>query len=161
MSDEKPPENQPTTKEIPRVDPVMEMLKQLREAQDAGFRTLGADIQLVSNDVTIVKDRVGLVEQRVGVLEESRTRTSNGVRQLSSHDSEQDAQLAQERAAREAVAAELASVKAKVVDLSASNEVQLAILTRLDKVASNPHIKLILAVLGTAATTWLASKGLK
>jgi hypothetical protein len=153
MSDEKPPE-QPTTKEIPKVDPVMEMLKQLREAQDAGFRTLGADIQLVSNDVTIVKDRVGLVEQRVGVLEESRARTSGGVRQLSSHDHEQDAQLA-------AIITETAAVKKEVVDLKESQAVQLAILGRLDKLASNPHVKIILAVLGTAATTWLASKGLK
>ena len=72
----------------------------------------------------------------------------------SKQDLEQAAQLAQEREAREALAT-------KVDALTATQETQLAILTRLDKIASNPLVKTIVTILGTALATWAASKGLK
>jgi septal ring factor EnvC (AmiA/AmiB activator) len=139
-----------TTGELPKVDPVLEILKEVR----SDVHALRADVALVSNDLGVVKDRVALVETRVVDLEAARSRTSNRVREVSQSDLNQEAQLAQERSAREELAKQVAS-------LAESNQVQLAILTRLDRLAANPHVKIILAVLATAATTWLASKGLK
>lgn len=112
MSDEKPPE-QPTTKEIPKVDPVLELLKEVRTE----VRSARADISLVSNDVTIVKDRVGLVEQRVGVLEEARSRASDGVRQLSVSDASQDAEIADMKAWRTTVDGKLDTIHGVAVDI--------------------------------------------
>jgi len=54
---------------------------------------------------------------------------------------------------REAIAAEVA-------DLKATQALQLAILARLDKVASNPTVKVLGGMLATALVTWLASRGL-
>jgi hypothetical protein len=141
-----PPE-QPTTKNLPAADPVQVLLLKLQRSLEDGFRTTNANIDVVANDLSVVKSRVE-------ILENERTKLSGGVRGLSSLNAEQDAQLAQERMAREAVAKE-------VQDLKDTNAMQLAILSRLDKVASNPHIKIILAVLAAAAMSWAASKGLK
>ena len=115
MSDEKPPE-QPTTKEIPRVDPVLELLKEVRTE----VRAARVDINLVSNDVTIVKDRVGLVEKRVESLEEARARTSSGVRQLSTNDLEQDAKLAEVIVWRKGIDDKLETIHGVAVDIKSA-----------------------------------------
>jgi hypothetical protein len=138
-----PPE-QPKTAQIAAVPP---WAVELTLAMKSGIAEVRADISLVSNDLSLVKDRVT-------ILETERTKLSGGVRGLSSADSAHDAQLAQERAAREALAD-------KVDNLTKTQETQLAILGRLDKVASNPLVKTLLTVLGTALATWAASKGLK
>lgn len=44
---------------------------------------------------------------------------------------------------------------AKVDSLTSSQDIQLAILTRLDKVASNPTVKVIAGMMATAFVTWL------
>jgi hypothetical protein len=49
----------------------------------------------------------------------------------------------------------------EVAALTKMQETQLAILGRLDKVASNPLVKTVVTILGTALATWAASKGLK
>ena len=49
----------------------------------------------------------------------------------------------------------------KVDDLTVSQKTQLEILQRLDAVAANPYVKVILSVLAMAAASWAASKGLK
>ena len=150
--DDMPP--QPKTAELPAADPVQVLLAQLKVSMDAGFAGLRADVGLVSNDLGLLKDRVVLVEKRVADGEERAARTSARVQGSSVVDLEHESQLAQERAAREELAA-------KVDALTASQTLQLAILGRLDKVATNPHVKLILAVLATAMMSWAASKGLK
>ena len=48
----------------------------------------------------------------------------------------------------------------KVDDLTKSQTVQLEILHRLDQVASNPQVKVILTVLAAVLGSWAASKGL-
>jgi len=49
----------------------------------------------------------------------------------------------------------------KVDDLTASQKLQLEILQRLDAVAANPSVKIILAIGATVLASWAASKGLK
>ncbi len=140
MSDDMP--EQPKTTKLEAVPP---WAVELTRAMKSGIAEVRADISLVSNDLSVVKDRVT-------ILESERTKLSGGVRGLSTTDAEQAAQLAQERAAREALATEVA-------DLKKTNETQLAILARLDKVASNPLVKTVVAMMATALLTWLASHG--
>lgn len=135
MSDEQ----QPTTKEIPAVDPVLELLKEVRTE----VRSARADISLVSNDVTIVKDRVGLVEQRVGVLEEARSRASDGVRQLSVSDASQDAEIADMKAWRATVDGKLDTIHGVAVDIKG------ALVSPLGRQA----LKAVAVLLIAAATT--------
>lgn len=147
MSADDMPE-QPKTMQIPAADPVLVAVADLtREVRGAR-----ADIQLVSNDLSIVKDRVT-------VLETERTKMSGGVRGLSTASAEHDAQLAQERAARTELAAKVDQLAAGHATLNEKQDLQLAILARLDKVASNPTVKVLAGMAATAALTWLASHG--
>lgn len=163
---------QPTTKELPAVP---EWAAELTRSVKTGFgevhkRLDDQDTKLdkvvtegieSNTRLTRIEVRVDGVERHVGDLEARVGRASHRVREQSQTDVEQSAQLAQERAAREALAADSAAVKHDVTELKQSQELQLAILTRLDKIAANPNLKIILAVLATAATAWLANKGLK
>ena len=138
-----PPE-QPKTVDMPKVPQwAIEMTMAMKD----GFRQTNANIELVSSDL-------GVLKSRVDILETERTKLSGGVRGLSTSNAEQDAQLAQERAAREALAKQVEA-------LTTMQQTQLDILGRLDKVASNPLFKTIVTILGTAFATWAASKGLK
>jgi hypothetical protein len=53
----------------------------------------------------------------------------------------------------------LSPTASKVDRLTATQDIQLAILARLDKVASNPTVKVIAGMVATAILTWLASRG--
>jgi hypothetical protein len=55
----------------------------------------------------------------------------------------------------------LMNLTKKVDDLTASQKLQLEILQRLDAVAANPNVKIILAIVATVLASWAASKGLK
>jgi len=50
---------------------------------------------------------------------------------------------------------------ARIEKLAASQEIQTAILARLDKLTQNPLVKTVATAIGTAVLTWLASKGLR
>ena len=148
MTDDMPA--QPKTTELPAADPVLIGIADLARE----MRGVRADIALVSSDLGIVKARVTILESHRNDSDERAARTSNRVEQASEADLAHESKLAAEIVARGELAA-------KVDALNASQELQLAILGRLDKIATNPHIKLILAVLATAAMSWAASKGLK
>lgn len=160
--DDKPEAKQ--TKQLDKSEIMQAQLTQVLARLGDGFGkvdTLVLDVSRLSTDVVrltgtvdLVSNDLGIVKDRVTILEAERTKLSGGVRGLSTSNAEQDAQLAQERAAREALATE---VKA----LTTMQETQLAILGRLDKVASNPVVKTVVTILGTAFATWAASKGLK
>jgi hypothetical protein len=137
------------TKELPAV-PAWAV--ELTQSVKSGIAELRADVALVSNDLGVVKDRVAILESFRSDQEQRANRTSAGVRSLSTTDAAQEAQLAQERAAREELAA-------KVDSLAKTNETQLAILGRLDAVVKNPLAKTLVAMLATAAITWLAGHG--
>lgn len=148
MTSPMPP--QPKTVELPAVPTwAVELTQSVRE----GFARTNANLELVSNDLSLVKERVALLESWKISSETRAARTSDAVRSASQVDVEQAAQLAQERAAREALAAKLDA-------LSGTQEAQLAILSRLDKVAANPIVKTLAAMLATAVITWLASHGI-
>lgn len=136
---------QPTTKQLPAADPVQVLLLKMQRGMEDGFRLTNANLEVVANDL-------GVVKERVAILENERTKLSGGVRGLSSLNAEQDAQLAQERMARESLAAEVAHLRE-------TNATQLAILTKLDKVTSNPTVKVLAGMAATAALTWLAAHG--
>ncbi len=55
----------------------------------------------------------------------------------------------------------LTALTAKVDALTRDQKLQLEILTRLDGVASNPHFKVILAIVASILGSWAAAKGLK
>jgi len=120
-------------------------------ASEQNFRSVRVHIDGVAAslraEINPIRDRVDKIEGRLD-------RSSLGTKELrkatSDADLSHDAKLSGEIVARETLAA-------KVDDLTASNVVQLAILSRLDKVFSNTTVKVILLVIGTAASTWLAS----
>jgi hypothetical protein len=145
-----PPEQPKTTK----LEAVPPWAVELTQAMKEGIAEVRADISLVSNDLGVLKQRVSIIES-LRIEDEARAmKLSGGVRGLSNADLAQAAQLAHEKTAREALAVEVAA-------LTKMQETQLAILGRLDKVASNPLVKTVVTILGTALATWAASKGLK
>lgn len=151
MSEEKPPE-QIATKQIPRVDPVMEMLKQLSEKTESGFRNVRADVQLVANDVSLVKDQVRVVEGRVGVLEEARSRTSSRVREVSEHDLEQEAKIADVIVWRKSVDEHLSAQDDKLETIhTVATEIKNAITHPLGKQALKSLAVLLIAAATAAA----------
>ena len=133
---------QPKTTQLPAV-PAWAI--ELMAGMTKGFRETNANLELVATDL-------GVLKERVGILENERTKLSGGVRGLSTTDAEQAAQLAQERSAREALALQVESLRH-------TNETQLAILGRLDAITKNPLVKTMVAMLATAALTWLAAHG--
>ncbi len=140
MFDDMP--KQPKTVEIPAMTD-----RALLEDMSREVRGMRADLGLVSNDLGLLKHRVSIIE---GLRTEDAMRAaklSGGVRGLSQSDDGQNMQIA--------------SLAVKVDGLTQSQAVQLAILSRLDKLAEKPAVKVILFALGTIATGYLASKGLK
>jgi hypothetical protein len=155
MSDEMP--EQPTTKELPAADPVQVLLIKIQRSMEAGFNGVGDRLdrqdrvlERVSSEGIEVNTRVARIEVRLEKVEhgvedlEARVgRASTRVKQVSEQDLAQDAQLAQERAARE----ELAEKVDKLLGIG----------ERLEKVTKNPTIKVLAGMLATAAITWLAA----
>lgn len=145
---ELPDPDKPTV-ELPKVpDWAIELVKLTKLVK--------ANTDLIAGDVTGLKADVRAL-QKWKLETEATTVTSDRVRALAtettSHaDLEGLSQLAQERAAREALSL-------KVDDLTSTQAVQLSILTRLDKVASNPTVKVLAGMAATAALTWFASHG--
>lgn len=142
MPDEdKPPmPPQPTTKQLPAMTD-----RALLEDLAREMRGARADIGLVSNDLGIVKDRLVIVENWKGEQDARASKLSGGVRGLSQSEAGQNMQIA--------------SLSVKVDELSKTNETQLAILARLDKVASNPLVKTVMTILVTVLGTWAAAHG--
>lgn len=149
MSDDKPPlPDQPTTKQVPREDILQAQVSLLLTRVTEGFgkvETLSDNVTKLTANVEIVSNDLGIVKDRVSILETERTKLSGGVRGLSTSDAGQNMQIA--------------SLAVKVDALTASQDLQLTILSRLDKVASNPLVKTMGAMLATAVITWLASHG--
>jgi septal ring factor EnvC (AmiA/AmiB activator) len=144
--------DQPAEKPTTQLPAVPAWAVELTQSVKSGIAELRADVALVSNDLGVVKDRVAILESFRNDQETRASRTSARVQQSQATDLEQAAQLAQERAAREELAREVA-------DLTTTQATQLAILTRLDKITSNPTVKVLAGMAATAALTWLATHG--
>jgi len=133
---------QPKTTQLPAVPQwAVELMRGMTE----GFKQTNANLELVSTDL-------GVLKERVVILESERSKFSGGVRALSTASLENEAQLAQERASREALAVQVEALRN-------TNETQLAILGRLDAITKNPLVKTMVAMLATAFLTWLAAHG--
>lgn len=141
------------------VDPVQELLIQLRQGMRDGFTGVSARLDkqdevlsTVSTEGVEANTRLSRLERRVEDLEGRISRNSDRARAASDMDLSHEVQLAEERAAREALAAQ-------VVNLHESQAIQLAILTRLDSISKNPLVKVLGGMLLTAVIAWLASHG--
>lgn len=163
--DVKPPNcplvEKPTT-ELPAVPAwAVELMRTTKD----GFARLAADVGLVANDISLVKERVTLLESWRTEQELRVSRASLRVKELDAATSQVDLEIqakqAEEVLKRQALERQIADTHARVEALSTSQETQLAILTRLDKVASNPLVKTVATAVGTAILTWLASKGVR
>lgn len=172
MSNTPPLPPQPKTAQLPAADKQEILLAELKVlitqglgALDAkvaiGFRDLDtkvdrleANMELQGGEIGLVKKEVGLLFEWKGDVDQRLKNNSQRAAATSSVDLDHESKIASEIVARQAV-------EAKVDALTKSNEIQLAILSRLDKVASNPHVKIVLAVIASAAMSWAASKGLK
>ena len=123
MVDGDGPDNKPTTS-LPKVDPaIAELTKIVKD----GFARTEANFALISGEVNSLGNRVT-------ELEAARGRASNRVREVedttSHNDLEQQAQLAQERAARETLAA-------KVDAIASASTAQTEALVRLEHIATS------------------------
>ena len=145
MSDDKPPPEKPTVE----IEKPPAWAISMNEKMAQGFAAVRVDIAVVADDLRVTKDRVALLETRANS-------TSIRAKTMSEQDMAQDAQLAQERAAREALAA-------KVDAIAAETKVQTVMLASLAKKAgallADPRVKAAGMVLWMAFTGWLASKG--
>lgn len=113
----------------------------IMERMNTGFASLERRLDLVESNVDItgstvreLSSRVTRVEDWRLALDERINRHSGGTRQLSQNDAKQDAELANERVAREALAGEVAAVKAEV------SEVKTAVVVVQAAVAENTII---------------------
>ena len=144
------PESRPTT-QLPAVP---QWAVELTQSMKEGFRLTNANIEIVSNDVGVLKDRVTILESRRNDDDARASKHSGGVRALSQTDLAHDAQLAQERLAREALAS-------KVDKMATETSQQTLLLAQLLKLTEKPVVKLIATAIGTAVLTWLSARGLR
>ena len=111
---------------------------ELTKRVTSGFVEMKADISIVANDVSITKDRLGVVEGRILVLEDARKVTSMRVGAASDVDLAHEAQLAQERAAREELAVKVKSIDEKQ---DAQTAALVSIASDVGKFLATPRVK--------------------
>ncbi len=98
-----PPEQPKTT----QIAAVPQWAVELTQAMKSGIAEVRADVALVSNDLGLLKTRVSIMEGLRTEDDMRASKYSGGIKSLSTSNAEQDAQLAQERMAREALAAKV------------------------------------------------------
>lgn len=115
-----------------------------------------------------VSDRFVAVEARVSVLETGATRLENATIAHYADDALTKVVVGElvkkqdELAKKQDLTNESVTELTKKLDaLTGTQKLQLEILQRLDLVAANPNVKIILAILATVLASWAASKGLK
>ncbi len=139
---------QPKTAELPAADPIAVLTRTLV----TGLRDINATLDSVVHEGQRTNSRLTRIEERVDEVEGRIGRNSQRVQESSKVDLDHEAKLATEIVARQELAA-------KVDALTETQATQLAILGRLDKVASNPTVKVLAGMIATAVLTWLASHG--
>lgn len=105
---------------------------------------------------TEISDKLTIIDGRVAVLEGRTNEASLEVRVVAL---EVRVGAVEVDASRDR--AQVGNLAKKVDELTVTQQTQLEILKRLDAITSNPHFKVILAVVATALASWAASKGLK
>lgn len=157
MSDEKPPEK--VTTQIPKAEIMEGLLKQLTQTMVDGFHSVRADMRSAEERA---EARFARIEQRQAEHDARAARHSDQAKALETTTSNADLsiqakqsevivkQLEQERKQNE--------MHARIETLAASQEVQMAILGRLDKLFANPLLKAVAAAVGFAILQWLSTK---
>lgn len=156
---------QPRTQKLTTPDETQVLVSELKVL----VRGLRDDMQSFKSDV----------EERLRANEERFKLNSMRAQGISKIDMDQDArlaktmnevvqervaretQIAQEQAARGALANDLAGVKSDVADVKKVIDVMFKILERLDEFTKNKSVKVIVFALSVAAASYLGSKGLK
>lgn len=174
MPDEKPPQPpQPkTTVELPAVPP---WAIELTQSVKAGFARLDGiedKVDQVANGLKLVTDEVEELKADVREFREFKGEITERMKNhsiravtTSEIDAQQSAELASERAAREALAAKVDALGTDVGTLKTDSSKNLAMMASLvddvRKFAATPIVKLIAAAVGGAIASWLASKGIQ
>ena len=174
MSDEKPPEKPTVEFEKPPAWAISMMERQQEAFADlrGDISTIGEKVDNVEKNMGLLTGEVGVVQKEVAVLFQWKTDVDERMRshsvrarQPSEQDLENASQLAQERAAREALAAEHAEVKKDVQEIKAETIAQTQIMISIrdgaKKLLDRPEVKWLAAALWMAFTAWLATKGIK
>lgn len=147
MSEGQPPEK-PTT-QLPAVPQwAIELTMNVKQgfaAVESRLDVMESNLELQGGSVVDIGKRLTSIESRVG---EAEARLNNGslrAKELSGVDLKHDAAIAQ--------------LVTDVAEVKATNEKQLAILTKLENVAANPMVRRIAYALGTLILGYLAAKG--
>lgn len=156
------PPPQPTTKELPKDEITSALLRDLAKNVKEGFAHVNATLDTLVEDAKITNQRLGLVERRQDDFDSRLIRNSERARGSSEVDKVQAAQLAQERSAREELAAEMQATKAEVTALKTETSAQTVILKKVDAALDSPTVKRMGQAFGglaiaamLAATVWL------
>lgn len=146
--DEKPPEK--PTLEIPKASEteiLIGEIRSLRVGQETGFRQVNLSLDLMAGDIRRAHQRIDANDEELRALAGRQSSNSMRVREASQQNLEQDAELAKEKLAREALAAKVDTV--------------LAIGTRFEKLIDRPLVKVLGFILLSAATTYAAAHGIQ
>lgn len=164
MGDEVGPQEKKTV-EVPQIDIVKGMLEKLTDGVATGMNdlrlgqqetngkvdNLTGEVAKARTDISDATGRIARLEGRVDDIDTWKKNDSDRVKALatttSQNDADHDAELAKERAAREALAADVATL--------------LAIGNRLDGALKSNTAKQALAILIAVVGAYLTSKGLK
>ncbi len=132
------------TEEDKQPQTVEDLIRNLGTSMNEGFQALGM--------------RIGRLEPRLDELEAWRKKTSLRVGAIdantSSADLSHESKLAAEITAR-------AALEKKVDAIDTKQNTQIALLTRIESLTSNPVVRQIFTMIGAGIVAWLASKGLK
>jgi len=137
----------------------------VNDAQTAQLDKLAANDAVIIHSVDILAGRVTLLERRVDEVEARGDQASIRAKQPSEHDLQTKAELAKEVVAREALAAEVATIKTETL---AQSKALTAIAIDASKAVSgfvHEHpilfrsLATIATTIATAAAAWLSAKG--
>lgn len=144
----------PDVKPTVKLDQMPEWAASIARAMRESFRMVNANLEVMTNELSVVRERLVVVEMWKNEQDLRASKMSGGVRALSQTDLAHEAMLAQEKVARETLAAEVAELKKETTR-------QTLLLAELLKLTEKPVVKLIAGAVGTAFLSWLATKGLR
>lgn len=135
----------------------------LRSEQEAGFKVLRTDIEVVANEVGVVKGRLGVAEERLNTYDEWRRASSERVKTLagttSSIDLVHESKLADEIVARIALASDVAGIKTDLADTKKDSADALSVATSI-KTETVEQTKIMIGI-ATDVRSFLATPAVK
>jgi hypothetical protein len=156
MSDQESKATTPISKdEIQKglMEKLVNVVNDLKQSMQEDMKEVRADIRILIESDRSLSDRMMRAEKRGDEFAEWRARASDRAKQPSQVDLELQASFAQERAARD-------ELQKKVDLIEQETSAQTRVLHRLDKLAHQPAIKVILHAIAVGLVAYLASKGI-